>query len=398
MEVVAETAGPMGRTRRLASELVRRGHDVLLCSAQAANYRPVEGVPNHLAPTPSPLGLPMALGRFFFRVAQAVGAQRRARVGSFEQVLRVVGVLDVGHFSADVAVLREAIRRHDPHVVYSEFRLAAIVAAKLEGRRVVAGHSYPTRTAYAARPDLSAKLRAHLQRAWGLPATSSILDVFEWADARVVASSPELEPVEGANVVFTGPFSSLRPPEPGPQAGARSTVVLYMGNGTVVPRRQLEVAREAFPDAPWEVCLASAQLPAGRYGRVEVRERIDFRELLPRAAAFVNHGGQNSVMDGLVAGVPQVVCPGGIFERIYNADSVVRLGAGRRMEEGQFDAPGLRAAVEELSGDPGVREKAQTAGRALVSLGGVGRAAEVLERMAAGGEPGTPEGGAPPPT
>jgi UDP:flavonoid glycosyltransferase YjiC (YdhE family) len=289
----------------------------------------------------------------------------------------------VAHFERDLKVLRNAMTDFDPSVAYAEFRLSAIVAARLERRPVATGHSYPTRTAHAARPQLSRKLRRYLEKL-GQPAITSALDIFDWADLRIVPSSPAIEPMPEKNVVFTGPFTSLpQTSESVVRPTRRDAVVVYMGNGTIVPRQQLDVLSRAFTNEQFSVCLASEQLPPGQVGPVEVAERFDFATLLPRAAVFINHGGQNSVMDGLIAGVPQLVCPGLVFERIYNARSIAELGAGQVLDHRSFVPATVARQVSELSSDSRYAERAAQAGRELLELGGVARAAAALEELAA---------------
>ena len=65
---------------------------------------------------------------------------------------------------------------------------------------------------------------------------------------------------------------------------------------------------------------------AGR--EVHCAPRLNFAELLPRARVMVHHGGQNSMMDALSYEVPQVVVPGRVFERQFNADAVERTRCG----------------------------------------------------------------------
>ena len=65
---------------------------------------------------------------------------------------------------------------------------------------------------------------------------------------------------------------------------------------------------------------------AGR--EVHCAPRLNFAELLPRARVMVHHGGQNSMMDALAYEVPQVVVPGRVFERQFNAEAVERTRCG----------------------------------------------------------------------
>jgi UDP:flavonoid glycosyltransferase YjiC (YdhE family) len=119
-----------------------------------------------------------------------------------------------------------------------------------------------------------------------------------------------------------------------------------------------------------------------------VDRRFDFSVLMPDAAVFINHGGQNSIMTGLLNGVPQIVCPGKVFERKYNAASLVNLKAGIQMEPGEFISGRIREAVHNLINNPEYRQNAGRAGENLVSLGGAARAVKALEEMLSRGKTG----------
>ena len=62
--------------------------------------------------------------------------------------------------------------------------------------------------------------------------------------------------------------------------------------------------------------------------KVHCAPRLNFAELLPRTRVMVHHGGQNSMMDALAYEVPQVVVPGRVFERQFNAEAVERTHCG----------------------------------------------------------------------
>lgn len=73
---------------------------------------------------------------------------------------------------------------------------------------------------------------------------------------------------------------------------------------------------------------------------------------MPEAAAYINHGGQNSVMTGLMYGVPQIVCPGNGFERRYNAASMVNLKAGVSLESNDFNTETIKKIVNDFICNP----------------------------------------------
>lgn len=374
-----ESHGPASRVRALALEAKKRGHEVAFCAAEDPNYRPVEGVANYFAPLPSLFGMPPWFGRMLVRLGPLLGVQQRiaARLCSFEQVLFLIGATARRFFAQDVEAVRQAIRAFQPDVVFAEFCIAAIVAARLERAAVVTDYGYAAQPSFASSPECSAGVRAYLQEN-GLPAVHSALELFDWADVKFVASSYELEPLDGENVIHVGPLQPAAPP-----AGAsepRDRIIAYMGTGVISPRRLLRVLTKAFDGTPFQVYLASQQLTPFLRGTLHVQPFFDFDALLPRAVAFLHHGGQNSVMKGLIHGVPQLIVSGSHFERSYNADSVVRLQAGVKLDPGQFTAEQVKSWVNRFAADPAYRQKAWAAGQDLLKLGGAAEVIATLER------------------
>ncbi len=96
-----------------------------------------------------------------------------------------------------------------------------------------------------------------------------------------------------------------------------------------------------------------SDLPAG----VFVSAYAPFSQLLPRACAFVHHGGIGTTSQCLAAGLPQLVVPMSL-DQPDNADRVKRLGVGLSLSQGQFTVeralPLLRRCLE----DETLREKA----------------------------------------
>jgi uncharacterized protein (TIGR00661 family) len=376
MAMPTESQGPMSRARALAAEALKQGHEPAFCAAADPNYRPVKGVRNFFAPVPSFFGTPPWAGRILSYLARVLGIQNRVRVRSYEQVLHLLGITARRFFSHDVEALRQAIRAFQPDVVIAEFRLAAIVAAKLEQVPVVTDYSYPAQPSFASSPECSAGLRAYLRQK-GLPAVHSALELFDWAQIKFVASSHDLEPIDGENVIHVGPLQQAGlPAAPGESP---NRVIAYVGTGIVSPRRLLHVLSEAVEGTSFEVYLASKQLAPMHRGMLHVQPFFDFDALLPSAAVFIHHGGQNSVMQGLIQGVPQIIVPGNHFERGYNADSVAQLGAGVKLESEQFSPDEVRAWMDTFAADPSYRENARAAGQNLLKLGGAGKIIATLE-------------------
>lgn len=377
MAAMAETSGPFSRAVALCNKLIERNHEVAFCAAEDVNYKNIENIKNYYAPIPSPLGLPMFIGKRILKIGQALGVQQKKKVNSYEQVLQFVGAISYKHFSEDVFYIRKAIQEFNPDVVYAEFRIAAIVASKLENIKVVTGFSYPVQKSFACNPEYSVGVKKYIKEN-KLPPIESVLDIFNWADLKIVPSSYELEPIHDKNVVFVGPFSSTNIVS---NNVVKNKIVAYMGTGTISPRKVIEQLTKAFENSNYQVYIATEQVEPYKKNNINVNKRFDFSKLMPEAKVYINHGGQNSVMTGLIYGVPQIICPGNVFERQYNASSIVKLGAGVLLEASDFNCETIKSIVHDLNEKITYANNSKIAGEKLLSLGGANKAVKAIEDL-----------------
>jgi len=319
MAAMAETSGPSGRCWILAEGFRDCGINTATCVAKDVNYKEIDGIYNYYLDTPMPLGLPKAIATRMFPIAQRLGITSRKTVGSFDEVLWFTGNLDYGYLSASVESVRKAIHDFRPDVVYSEFNFSAIIASRIEQIPLCVTVSYPTQHEYAHRPELAKGVNRLLSE-FGMREVESALKLFEWADKSFCLSIAELEPIIKPDLYFCGTLKTVCSEK---KASVRDKIIVYMGSGTVSPEKTLNIIREAFKDGRYEIYIASASLRENDTGNIHIAKRWDFDKLLDEAVLFINHGGQNSIVDGLIHGVPQIMIPGKVFERKYNAQSVV---------------------------------------------------------------------------
>ena len=367
--------GPWSRAQRVARAFRDGGHEVTLAWGDDGNCAdPI--APTLEIPVPSPLGLPGAIARHTFPLASRLGLMGRKPVRSFEEVLWLTGALDERYTRAAVDTLRAHMRAARPDVVYSEFSLAAVIAARAEGIPCVGSGSQPTTAAYASHPRKSAGIR-RLLRERGMPAPASSLTVLEGMRRRFIPSCPTLEPRAGERAVYCGFLDEPPALTPTP----RDCALVYLGAGSVPAGVAVRAGREVARALGCDVYVAgvpeATQVSGGH--TVRCTPRFDFSELLPRTQVFVHHGGQNSMMDALSHEVPQVIVPGRIFERQFNAEAVehARCGLTVRASQPALIARAARRLVDEpalTSGLRGLREE-------LSSLGGTKRIVREVETL-----------------
>lgn len=371
----SQMGGPWSRAQQIARAFLSRGHEVTLAWGDDGNcVDPV--APTFEIPVPSPLGLPEAIARHTFPLASRLGLMGRKPVHSFEEVLWLTGSLDYRYSCVAVEKLREFMCTWRPDIVYSEFNLAAVIAARAEGILCVGSGSQPTTVAYASNPRKSAGIR-RLLREMGMLAPASSLTILEGMKRRFIPSCPSLEPEAGERAIYCGFLGEV------PQLDARSTdrdcAVVYLGSGSVPVGVAVRAGRQLSSELGCDVYVTgvpeAVYAAAGR--EVYCAPRLNFAELLPRARVIVHHGGQNSMMDALAYEVPQVVVPGRVFERQFNAEAVERTRCGlsvRAPKPGLIAEAALRLVNEtSLSGGlPTLRDE-------LLALGGTERVVSEIE-------------------
>lgn len=158
--------------------------------------------------------------------------------------------------------------------------------------------------------------------------------------------------------------------------------------GTVFHRTPGVIAAivEALRDEPVNLALAVGrdQDPAD-FGpwraNVRVERYIPHSLLLPHCDAVVTHGGFGSVMACLEHGLPMVVVPLAGGDQVGNARRCAALGVGRVVGPEERTPEAIRAAVREVLGDPGYRERAARLRDEILALPGPEYGIALLEQL-----------------
>lgn len=120
------------------------------------------------------------------------------------------------------------------------------------------------------------------------------------------------------------------------------------------------------------------QLPAALPPSVAHFRYVPLDLLLPRAAAFVHHGGIGSTSQALLAGLPQVVTPLA-HDQFDNAARVERLQVGASIPARRFSAPRLAEVITRLLSSAPVAAACRNAAAKLACRDGLQRSADAVE-------------------
>jgi MGT family glycosyltransferase len=116
---------------------------------------------------------------------------------------------------------------------------------------------------------------------------------------------------------------------------------------------------------------------------VSVQPHVPQLEVLRRAAAFVSHGGMNSVSESLYYGVPLLVIPQ-MGEQETVGRRVEELGAGLYLAKERVSAERLRELVNRLLADDRFRRQAAVVGESFRAAGGAARGANAIVAFSRG--------------
>jgi MGT family glycosyltransferase len=235
-------------------------------------------------------------------------------------------------------------------------------------------------------------LRRRLARRYGVAGPGVFGAVMGSSDLNIVYTSRRFQPCAetfDSRFQFIGPlvqrsettfaWDRLRP----------SAEVIYVSLGTLFNRNVAfyRACVEAFADGPEQVVVSTGstaavaelgQLPANIIAAAYVPQLA----VLQRAAAFVTHGGMNSVSESLSCAVPMVVVPQ-MSEQAIVGRRVEELGAGLYLAAESVTAATLRSAVRRLQAEDRFRTAAAEIRQSFRDAGGAARAADAIHRFLA---------------
>jgi len=184
---------------------------------------------------------------------------------------------------------------------------------------------------------------------------------------------------------FVGPSLRNREETAGfPWDEVRSPVIVYASLGTLFNTDAgfYRNCFEAFQGENLQVILSIGS-NVGRESlgpapaNFIVQRHVPQLDVLRRAAAFVTHGGMNSVSESLQHGVPVVVVPQ-MSEQAMVGRRVEELGAGLYLAKEDVTAEKLRASVQRLLIEPRFRREAAVVRESFRTAGGGARAADAI--------------------
>lgn len=210
----------------------------------------------------------------------------------------------------------------------------------------------------------------------------------DYGDIRVVLTSREMQP--GADdsdprFHFVGPCVRTRGStrgEPLPRFDERPLV--YVSLGTFWNNRPgfYRACVDAYREARFQVLMSIGRdVDRGALGplpdHIHVVRYVDQIEVLEKTAAFLTHGGMNSLCEAMLRGVPVLVFPQAM-DQFALARHVEALGVGVALKPADLEPQELLRRTESVLADTNMRARSGELGQRLGAPGAARRAADAM--------------------
>ena len=230
-------------------------------------------------------------------------------------------------------------------------------------------------------------LRRALSKRHGVKGPGVLRTVFGTSDLNIVYTSRAFQPCAETfddTFQFVGPPVGSRDEATDFPWPAAALPLVYVSLGTLFNADATFYRQcfEAFRGEPVQVVMAvGSRVSIGALGTAPgnftIASSVPQLLVLQRAAAFVTHGGMNSVSESLRFAVPMVTVPQMAEQEIVGR-RVEQLGAGVYLAKRDVSPESLRTALRRLLTEPAFRESAERVGKTLVASGGPAKAAALV--------------------
>lgn len=381
------TWGGLTRILAIARAAERAGHEVAAtASGQLRDDVERHGIRVYPMPEPTFLGLPRWISqRLAERSQERVPPVRAGRsFGSMWLVFWFTGLTNRRYMRRALGAELEAIEEFEPDLIFTDANLGAFLSSHVVGIPLACAYSsiiHVGRGSWAwrrVRDSVASLLAEHGRR----PADFEEF-MFGERVLKVIPSIPALDGSDGTrpDTVYVGHLiGEMGLGDEVEVHPERRIVFVYVGTGSVSLDRLYEVLPQVFPAGGEITCLVGSQSirTKERIGAVEFHPFVPAETILPHCEWTICHGGQNTIIQSLLHGVPLILFPGPIFERRFNARQVEGASAGIMGELPEFEPGWLRAALAK-------RKRYATGagelGAKLRSMGGPAAAVEAMNRF-----------------
>lgn len=372
------TLGAYKRCMSIAESAIVAGHQVYFCIGEKEYNETILNKCTVIrSKEPAPMGLPNFIGKIIAKLVSKFNPplEKSGSFTSFDSILYLTGGTRYDYLKKDVEYISNLLTEYSIDMIYSEYRLSANIAGQIKKVPVFTTYSKIGSSEWGYDEKSAVDVNKILLEN-KLPLVNGALDLLNWASYKIVPSHPVLEEVDNKeNVLYSGSLTNLQTLTSEIQ---KQYILVYFGTGTFTPKKVKDVCIDTFHDSKYEVIVSSESIKECSIGNITFKRYANFEELLPKTAVFINHGGQNSTLSGLLYEVPQLIYPSQYFERQFNAENIAKNKCGKVLNDKDFNRRKILEAIDGLLDHKEVQKGITNTKKRVLSLGG---SKEVIKRM-----------------
>jgi uncharacterized protein (TIGR00661 family) len=382
------TWGGITRALAIAKTAQAMGHDVAFCVSGYQKFVVEQhGYAIYSLPSASLLGLPKSLSDYIEKRSQNITQTTVASYifNNLWTILVSLGYANTRYLRELVNAEMQIVEQFQPDILFTDLDLGAFLVAKLTELPIAMTYQGIITAdtggfSWHIIKRTCETVLCHYHQEPILPETL----LFSSKVLKIVPSIPELDgaPINRDDIQYVGNLSEPVHPyqdtiiEPG-----HRYVFAYLGTGSISLHVLESVLPRIFPEDGDVLCLVGTQgvTQSKTIGNVHIHPFIPVEEVLPYCEWTICHGGQNTIIQSLLYGVPLIIFPNTHFERRFNATKIVESGAGVIGEMNQFTPEWLQSTLAKRSE---LAERAVSLGEKIRSFGGAQTAVLCLEKWA----------------
>lgn len=377
-----------GLTRGLAVANAARaaGHEVAFC-ASGLLAQSLLNADQRVYPTPVAyfLGLPPVIARLFERRSQEMALPVRpgTSLGSIWAVYFAMGMANISYLRALIEAELQAVRKFHADALFTDLDPGAYLLSVFTGLPLATAYQSIMEHGVGTLPyKRFQRILNRLLKEYNKPGRPPETLFFGPRTLKIIPSIPELDDADPdrPDICYVGHLLGEIKPDAADELDlvpGRRYVFVYVGTGSLTLKRLRNVLPRVFHGGEGTRCIVGAQslVKTEQHAGVEFRPYVPAAQLLPQCDWTICHGGQNTIIQSLIHGVPLMIFPGPIFERRYNARKIEESSAGHSGEIYHFTP---RWLLEALRSHDECASAASALRMSILSYGGAGAAVSAI--------------------
>ncbi len=353
-------SGGLTRMTAIAEAAMSRGHQIAFCAyGYTGNILKNLGHKLYEMPGSTIFGLPNFFSRMISQRTQQISLpiKEGRSFGSAWLLYVISGMGSSRYLIRYIDEGIKAVRSFQPDLLITDYNPGAFLLAEVTGLPLVSTFSsiFTKGNGSFAWKMMNRATKVAL-RHYGKN-HHTIDDVFYGPSIfKIIPTIPELDDVPSSrqDVLYVGNLlGKIRPTSPIDfnLNGNKKIVFVYVGTGSISVKLLRKILPKVFPDNGNYNCFVGAQSIKESYKieAVQFSSYFPANEILPHCDWTICHGGQNTIIQSLLYGIPLILFPGGVFERRYNAEKVKEAGCGIMGEVKDFNVEWLISSLKRHS-------------------------------------------------